>query len=376
MYKANYSKLHELDWDFPGDRCASLFSGAHWYPARFVAQIPASLLGLLSKKDDWILDPYCGSGTTIVEAMRLGRNGYGVDVNPVAIDISRGKTQRMRAIDIDQHVSTLITSILETLEYGHASKEPDTVQGGKWYHPETLRELCAIWHSISELQPSVGAVARTAFSGALLSVTNETRHWGYICDNTRPLAIRRVNAIQEFRRRLENLVEAYRARDEWMANAEIEGFPEVVLECQDAVRAVRAIESEAIDLVVTSPPYHGVCDYIKAQRLSMEWCGYDIEMFRRQELGARSKRRRMTAYADYMCDLKRTVVEMVRVLKPGGHIAMVLGESRAREPFVRPVIDFLKECGVSIVLDKERQISRQRRQHPSVEQEAIVVGRK
>jgi hypothetical protein len=59
-------------------------TGAHlaWYWGNFIPQIPHQLMLRYTKKGDWILDPFVGSGTTLIECRRLGRNGIGIDLNP------------------------------------------------------------------------------------------------------------------------------------------------------------------------------------------------------------------------------------------------------------------------------------------------------
>ena len=53
-----------------------------WYWGNFVPQIPFQLISRYTGTGDWVLDPFCGSGTTLLEAMRLGRNSLGVELNP------------------------------------------------------------------------------------------------------------------------------------------------------------------------------------------------------------------------------------------------------------------------------------------------------
>lgn len=53
-----------------------------WYWGNFVPQIPHQLMMRYTRTSDWVLDPFCGSGTTLIEAIRMGRNSVGVEINP------------------------------------------------------------------------------------------------------------------------------------------------------------------------------------------------------------------------------------------------------------------------------------------------------
>src|SRR4051794_20443194 len=86
------SRLRKVDWDFSGSYSDSPFSAIHWYPGRFASQIPATLVGLLAQRGELVLDPFVGSGTTLVEAQRLGCCSIGIDINPVSCRIARAKT--------------------------------------------------------------------------------------------------------------------------------------------------------------------------------------------------------------------------------------------------------------------------------------------
>jgi len=66
-------------------------SGAHKadYWGNFIPQIPNQFIRRYTKKDDWILDPFAGSGTTLIECKRLSRNGIGVELNPDVVKLAR-----------------------------------------------------------------------------------------------------------------------------------------------------------------------------------------------------------------------------------------------------------------------------------------------
>ena len=122
------SRLESIDWDFAGDRCASAFAGVHWHPCRFVAQIPAALIGLLSKPGDVVLDPFVGSGTTLVEARRLGRRPIGIDINPISILLCRSETLPNRSSTIKKALGGYKAEFLSHLE----TPVPVLRSGGKF----------------------------------------------------------------------------------------------------------------------------------------------------------------------------------------------------------------------------------------------------
>ena len=87
---AKYNDLDMKKWKEYGDVITdSLWiiekrdgSGAHSgdYHGNFVPQIPHQLFTRYTKKGDWILDPFSGSGTSLIEARRMGRNSVGIEL--------------------------------------------------------------------------------------------------------------------------------------------------------------------------------------------------------------------------------------------------------------------------------------------------------
>jgi len=87
-----FTSLRELDWSFVDDNTGFLAHDIHPYPAKFIPQIPGTLICRLSVRGELVLDPFGGSGTTALEAVRLGRRAVSVDANPLSALIGRAKT--------------------------------------------------------------------------------------------------------------------------------------------------------------------------------------------------------------------------------------------------------------------------------------------
>jgi 16S rRNA G966 N2-methylase RsmD len=83
-------------------------SGAHlgWYWGNFIPQIPHQILLRYTKKGDWVLDAFVGSGTTLIECRRLGRNGIGIELNSEVAQKAR------ELIEKEQNKDSVVTEVV------------------------------------------------------------------------------------------------------------------------------------------------------------------------------------------------------------------------------------------------------------------------
>jgi DNA methylase len=70
-------------------------AGAHlgWYWGNFIPQIPRQMMLRYTRRGDWVLDAFAGSGTSLIECRRLGRNGLGIDLNAEVVDRARPRVE-------------------------------------------------------------------------------------------------------------------------------------------------------------------------------------------------------------------------------------------------------------------------------------------
>lgn len=380
LAKSNYlSELRALDWDFHGQSGQDGLAAYHWYPARYVPQVPGVLIGYLSAAGERVLDPFCGSGTTLVEARRLGREATGIDTNPVAVMTSLSKLVDFSPEDWRGYVSKLRHIVDQNL-YTFGREEgwvqslvPNYEEQSKWYHPRTLEELACIWEGIRRLPGRYEHVADVAFSSLLRFVCSQDKHWGWICDNVRPgeMSYRPVRKV--FFEKLEAYPVLLQAslgggsalRTPPQANVHLGKCAEVLAEMPDA----------SFDLVVTSPPYFSMTDYMRSQRLTFLWHDWKLDELKVIESGARYKRHRQAALQQYLDEMSTSFTEIARVLKRGRSCAVVIGESPHRDPYLDEFRDNMVAAGFKIEARIKRRVATQRT-FSAIKHEEIIIAKR
>lgn len=320
-------------------------------------------------------------GTTGVEAIRLGRRFVGFDINPVATLISRVKLLLPDAEKLLAHFSTyeragLFAGSILPKRISHPNAEILKT----WYHVQTYSELLGILQVIRSIENSDEALAcQAVFSSILKSVSSQSRHYGWICDNVKPKLDEIVykNAYESFLDSLERYIKGVELVRVDMRHRGLQYDTETLrsrwrIQCTDAIEGLSALADASVDLIMTSPPYFGVVDYVKSQRLSFLWFhnevlpvdGYstiDFESLRHKEVGSRSYRGREKSHRDYIDYLRRFMLAAKRVLKDEGVMCLVLGESAARSSTNDDLQTFSLEAGFKLDFAKSRSISTSKR---------------
>ena len=142
------SQLESLDWSFTQRVKPGSIESIHPYPAKFIAEIPRAFLSTLPlPAGTVVLDPFCGSGTTLMESQRAGVPSVGIDLNPIACLISRVKTSPAPA--------GFERSAIEVLEAARDKREPSRQEipnVDHWFKPEVQEAIAALVEAI-ELYP-------------------------------------------------------------------------------------------------------------------------------------------------------------------------------------------------------------------------------
>ncbi len=96
------------EWTFNGSSTRDYTHIYHDYPARMIPQVARKLIQLYGKTASTLFDPYCGTGSSLVEGMIEGLDVYGTDINPLATLIAEAKTDySMKPNNIADEISII-----------------------------------------------------------------------------------------------------------------------------------------------------------------------------------------------------------------------------------------------------------------------------
>lgn len=382
--------LKQTDWTFQRYQNSGIHS-IHWYPATFIAAIPGTLIPKLTEKNSVIMDPFLGSGTTAIEAIRLGHSFIGFDTNPVSVLISKAKAY----YPAPSGFKSCLNELIKKSSFNSNANLPHTNEDElkHWYHPNTLHELNLLFTNCLAIKNvHLRECFLAIFSSILKATCSQGKHWGWVCDNVKPKQheITYKDAISTFHEYASKYIEASENSFQLLKEAE-PGITRssvrkrTTLRRGDCVKHMKSINETSVDLILTSPPYYGVADYVKSQRLSYLWfdhpdldnkkLGYKFfETLRKEEKGTRSTRHRATSRADYIDFITTFLAESNRVLKKNGKLALIVGESSSREETTDTLITTAEKIGFTLEFRKEREIvNSKRRLMAKVKSEDILV---
>ena len=301
-----------------------LTHGFHSYPARFHPLLCRRLLAETARPGTVLLDPFVGSGTSLVEAALRGATGRGVDANPLAVDLAALKATPVpaaaRAALVTRAADVAARSLDRVKKRARTATRGDEYDDPAHYMPHVFRELVGLREEIEgEAEPLRGALL-LVLSSILVKVSRDRAD---TARGTIERAIGKGNPSRLFARKTEELARGMAA----FAAAVPPGTPPPDVRVGDA-RKLGHVAGGSVDLILTSPPYLGTYDYAEQHARRFGWLGLDTRRFAATEIGARrSTRDPAQALADWQRDVDAFVAEFARVLRRDGLAFVAIGDS-------------------------------------------------
>lgn len=366
--------LQTIDWSFTTDKTGFLTHDLHPYPAKFIPQIPGHCIAQLSMAGELVLDPFGGSGTTALEAVRLGRRALSIDANPVGTLIGRVKTcnlDRTAARDLHAIRSALATRLVDLpaadalcKEYSDFISEIPNID--KWFPITSRGELAFVRSHIAKMESEKARdIALLALSRIVLAVSfqdSETRY------SSKPRDIPQGEALKRFLVALDDIVRNVVRTQAVLRYGACEFLTADTRELGHKIR-----KPDSVDLIVTSPPYGNANDYHLYHRFRLLWLGHDPRQLGKIEIGSHLRHQKESSGFDsYLAEMEQSLSGMFRLLRPGRYAVLVVGDAIYKKvlyPAAEALSEVAGKIGFETVCTVERHIH-------STKRSFVAVGRR
>jgi len=369
------------DWTFADADTNRGLHGLHPYPARMIPQIAHKLIEKYSRRGDIVLDPFCGSGTVLLESMILGRHSIGVDLNPLAILLAKAKSTPVEPHTLRRQYNDLMRKVSQDIDDRRANKliipRPDLNENLEfWFKSYVIDDLALLRRRLFEIQEArVRDFFLACFSLTARMVSN-TRGKEFKLYRIPGDELRRFNpnVFKVFRK---NLEDGIRRMESTFTELPSEVWAKVILQDTRLLTLDRKV-----DLVVTSPPYgdsRTTVAYGQFSRYPALWGGlaenWHPEVTKRtimkidqlslggsgkivdipdsttlretlEKIGRRSKDREHDT-ALFFHDIKKAFERIFHAMNNGAHFCIVIGNrtvSRVRVPTDQILVEIGNTC--------------------------------
>jgi DNA modification methylase len=347
----------------------------HSYPAKLLVHIPYFFLNnsYFSNQGDNVLDPFNGSGTVLLESVLSNRNSFGADSNPLARLIAEVKVSTklntrklsLEANKIDTKARNLKNATV-----------PDVVNCNYWFSENTILQLSKLLAAINKTKDdSIRKFMLVAFSNCVRKVSYADQRVS-VPVRLKPSIYGKVkreknNTIEKLKR-LENIdvfdkfsviVAENIKRFKELEKARISKYNAKIISIDarvltSGINKRTLLKDKSIQLVITSPPYAGAQKYIRASSLNLGWTELakveELFYLDRKCIGRENYRKseiditetgikaadeliksvykinpiRATIICNYLIEMKEALNEIIRVLKEGGFIVLIVGNNK------------------------------------------------
>ena len=340
-------------------------------------RIASEILSKYAKKDDIVLDPFCGSGTVMMKCREKGIASIGVDINPLATlistvkvdsNISIGELER-KTRELRQRIKKTKTNLL-IIDFDGVNY---------WFEPSAKRNLRRILTCITRIRdPQLRNFYLVTFSSIIRNASNADPHI------PPPVYSKRMKKVVKHRKlRVLNLWDARVARNtsllkDLQGSYASDSYSGAVT--GDASNL--PIPDKSIDVVITSPPYLDAQKYIRTFKLEIQWLSLldkaGLDVTERETIGTervpssykidkedRSVRAyykaivandpsgwRARVFAKYVAEMREALREVSRTLRPGGTFGLVIGDNEVagvRVPMHQIMSKLLSNLGFELL---------------------------
>lgn len=372
-------ELGQVDWTFRGIKAKEGIHGLHSYPAMMAPPVARRLISELTSEGDKVLDPFCGSGTVLAEAILLGRGAVGYDINPLALLIAKVKTMPLEPERLRKALKSISERFLAQVE---PPELPFFLNIEYWFKPEVIAALAKLKLAIEiEGDNDIKDFFKVVFARVVRQASNT-----------------RGNEFKLFRISPEKL--HFYNPDVFLS------FGTIATECisimEEFYLAMKGLRAEAdirlhdvrqplplaepVSLVLTSPPYgdsRTTVAYGQFSRLALQWLNMWDKDIDQESLGGKRNplKQKIQSLVEALEEIKREdakraedveafyqdlyicMENISKVVKPGGFAAFVIANRKVKGitlPTDKIIAEMMAPMGFSHIATYHREIPNKR----------------
>ncbi len=361
-------KYRDETWDLQNADTKAYTHCFHTYPAMMIPQIARKLLKEYGIKDGWLLDPYCGTGTSLVEASLFGMHSVGCDINPLVRLIATAKSTPICLSTLDKTVSKLNEHLFQ-IEF-RDSKIPDApipniLNLEYWFSEESIKYLAYLRDWINKVEDE------TVRNFMWVAFSETVREVSYTRNGEFKLYRMPAEKLGSFKPDVFGIFSKKLSRNRNGLATFLEKQKNVEVSVSDA----NTVQGElplprplgGYDIVITSPPYgdsHTTVAYGQYSRLAAEWIGlpnarkidklamggqHSKEILRDSPISPAIDKirfvdeKRAREVSAFYIDLGRSINSIAQVLSPRATVCYVVGNRRVKEVML-PTDEFVVDA--------------------------------
>jgi hypothetical protein len=246
--------------------------GLHEYKGKFnpqIARVISNVLGLPERSH--VIDPFCGSGTTLVECEHAGLTATGLDINPLAIFVANAKLGALStpASVLSRGLRVTLRAISDFRGSQLTTEDERLSYLRSWFTPDVLQEIEAVKNAIRSAGARSAPVLMALASNLLRDYSLQDPKDLRIRRRKSPLPI--VPFVDAFEKSASSFISKLSASQEVIGIRDATSRA-LLTDCR-SVKQLKGVARRKFDCAITSPPYATALPYIDTQRLSLVWLG-------------------------------------------------------------------------------------------------------
>jgi DNA modification methylase len=385
----NFNRQRDESLDFKGIPASRGIYSIHPYPAMFHFMLVRKFLKEFSKEGDLVFDPFCGSGVSAGECLKLSRNFVGYDINPLAILIAKVRTTPQNIEELEKNLEKILKTKVKNFDV------PDFHNIRYWFDDDVIEELARLREAIFRIEKEkVQDFFKVAFSETVRKVSNADPNEFKLLKRKKGENSRNVKEFFRSisKRNIQSILEI----------SNLKSSSKIILEQRNILDGI-PLEDESVDFVITSPPYGDsktTVAYEQFSKLSLKWLGID-DKFEKNLLGAKIRKpadkenlpsdvlydcvfqieredeKRAREVISFYYDLFLAIKEISRKVKGKGFVVFVVGNRKVKGielPTDKICADFFISFGFNHIKTFVREISNKRM--PDKNSPSNLPGRK